>query len=154
MSGEAQSANIAVPKLVVDASAIAPGPQKVVAPGASQRIAAIAVAGVGVVALGVGGVFGLSAQSSYGDSKDLCSDSNICTQHGSDLRSSAKSKALVSTVASGVGVAGLATAVVLWLTAPKADGPERPASATAHRDPRWAIAPNRDAWGVEVAGAF
>jgi hypothetical protein len=155
VSGEAKAANIAVPRLMVDASAVAQGGQKVaVSPGASQRVAAIVVGGAGVVALGVGGFFGLSAQSSYSDSKDLCSDSNICTQHGSDLRSSAKSKALVSTVATGVGVAGLATAVALWLTAPKAEGPEHSTPASARRDRRWAIAPNRDTWGLEVSGAF
>jgi hypothetical protein len=154
VSGEAKATNIAVPNLAVDATALASLGPKPATPGASQRLAAVVVGGAGVVALGVGGFFGLSAQASYSDSKDLCSDSNICTQHGSDLRSSAKSKALVSTVATGAGVAGLATAVVLWVTARKADGPERPAPATARRDGRWAIAPNRDAWGVEVAGAF
>lgn len=123
-------------------------------PGASKRTAAVVVGGAGVVALGVGGFFGLSAQSSYSDSKGLCSDSNICTKHGVDLRSSAKSKALVSTVATGVGVAGLATAVVLWFTAPKAEGPERRTSSTARRDRHWEVAPKRDAWGLEVAGAF
>jgi len=154
VSGEAKSAEITVPKLAVDATPVAsPGP-KPATPGASQRIAALVVGGAGVVALGVGGFFGLSAQSSYSDSKDLCSDSNICTQHGSDLRSSASSKAVVSTIATGVGVAGLATAAVLWFTAPKAEGPERKPAATARRDRHWAIAPNRDAWGLEVAGAF
>jgi hypothetical protein len=153
VTGETKSASIAVPPLVVDATALARGGQKVApSPGASQRLAAIVVGGAGVLALGVGGFFGLSAQSSYSDSKDLCSDSNICTQHGSDLRSSASSKALVSTVATGVGIAGLATAAVLWLTAPKAAAAER--SALAARDRRWNVAPNRDAWGLEVSGAF
>jgi len=152
--GEAKSASIAVSKLLVDAAAVVSVGQKAASPGASQRIAAIAVGGAGIIALGAGGFFGLSAQSSYSDSKDLCSDSNICTQRGSNLRSSAKSKALVSTVATGVGIAGLATAVALWFTAPKAEGPERAASARAHHDRCWAIAPDRDAWGLEVAGAF
>jgi hypothetical protein len=155
VTGEAQSATLAVPRLVVDVSVTARDGQKVVVnPGASQRVAAVVVGGAGVLALGVGGFFGLSAQSSYSDSKDLCSDSNVCTQHGTDLRSSAKSKALVSTVATGVGVAGLATAVVLWLTAPKTAGPERPVPATTRRDRHWAIAPNQSAWGLEVNGAF
>jgi hypothetical protein len=152
VSGEEKATHLAVPKLAVDATALASLGPKPTAPGASQRLAAVVVGGAGVVALGVGGFFGLSAQASYSDSKDLCSDSNICTPHGSDLRSTANSKALVSTVATGVGAAGLATAVVLWVTSRKAEGPERPASE--RRDRRWAIAPNRDAWGVEVAGAF
>jgi hypothetical protein len=152
VAGEAKSSNVAVPALAVDAAAAASSGQKVgPSPGASQRLAAIAVGSVGIVALGVGGFFGISAQSSYSDSKDLCSDTNICTQHGADLRSTAKSRALVSTIATGVGVAGLATAVVLWVTTPKA---ERPTAANARRSRLWAVGPSRDAWGLEVAGAF
>jgi hypothetical protein len=155
VTGEAQAVTVAVPRLLVDAKLVTRGEQNVtVSPGASQRVAAIIVGSVGVVALGVGGFFALSAQSSYSDSKDLCSDSNICTQHGSDFRSTAQSKALVSTVATSVGVAGLASAVLLWFTAPKAKGSERPPSATAGRDRRWTIVPTREAWGVEVTGEF
>lgn len=152
--GEAKAASVAVPRLLVDASAVARAQHAAPSPGASQRLAAVVVGGASVVVLGVGGFFGLSAQSSYSDSKDLCSDSNICTQQGSDLRSSAKKKALVSTVTTGVGIAGLASAAVLWFTAPKAASSERSTSARAERARRWAIAPNRDVWGLEVNGAF
>jgi hypothetical protein len=155
VSGEAQLAKLAVPPLQIDPNAVPHGGQNAAdSPGAAQRTTAIVVAGVGIVGLGVGGFFGLSAQSSYSDSKDLCSDSNVCTAQGSDLRSSAKSKALVSTVATGVGLAGLATAAVLWFTAPKAQGSERAPVARDRHERRWAIAPNQDGWGLEVVGAF
>jgi len=118
--------------------------------GNSQHIAALAIGGVGIVGLGVAGFFGLSAQASNSDSKDLCNDANYCTLHGRDLRDSAKSKALVATVATGVGVAALATAAVLWFTAPTG---ETASSARPARQ-KWAFSPKSDAWGLEMSGAF
>jgi len=86
--------------------------------GSTQRIAAIGVGGLGLVGIAVGGFFGLSAQSSASDSNDLCNAKNICTAAGHDLRDRAKSRALVATIATGIGTATLAGAAVLWFTAP------------------------------------
>ena len=121
-------------------------------PGTSQRIAAIAVGGLGLVGVGVGGFFGLSAQASLSDSKNLCNERNICTERGDELRDSAKSKALIATVATGVGAAALVTAGVLWFTAPKTaplDASRRPVRKQA-----WTFAPTSNAWGMEVSHAF
>jgi hypothetical protein len=92
--------------------------------GSSQRIVAIAVGGVGLIGLGIGGVFGLSAQSAQSDSNPLCNERNVCTKEGDELRDTAKSRALVATIASSAGGAALAGAAILWLTAPSPKGSE------------------------------
>jgi hypothetical protein len=117
----------------------------------SRRIAAIAVGGLGIAFVGVGGFFGLSAQASLSDSKDLCNDRNYCTPRGSQLASSAKDKALVASVSTGVGASALVVAAVLWFTAP-----DVASGARATRPPprEWALAPARSAWGVELTRAF
>ncbi|HYP97716.1 MAG TPA: hypothetical protein VER96_03510 [Polyangiaceae bacterium] len=149
VAGEGSSTSVTVPKLALDPNArVAVGGDNV---GQSQRIAAIAVGGVGIVGLGVGGFFGLSAQSTYSDSKSLCNDQDVCTEQGKELRDSAKNKALAATVAGGVSVAALATAAVLWFTAPKA---ERPKDTAARRGIHWAFGPNARAWGMELNGEF
>jgi len=154
VAGEASSTAVSVLPLVVDPDAAAQANNRAETPGTPQRIAAIATGGVGLVALGVAGFFGLSAQSSYSDSKPLCNENNVCTPDGTDLRSKAEDKALVATVATGVGLAALGTATILWFTAPKAQPKEQPKSARAPRERRWGIAPHRSAWGVELVGAF
>jgi hypothetical protein len=149
---------VAVPALVADASqnggASGGAASTSASPGTSQRIAAIAVGGLGLAAVGVGGFFGLSAQSSYSDSKDDCGEADFCTGRGKELRDSAKSKALVATIATGAGIAALATAGVLWFTAPKGNkAPADKAQAAARR--RFvSVAPASNAWGLEVSGAF
>ncbi len=152
---ERSTSSVDVPKLsVAPASQSAPGAAEGKgSSGSGQRIAALAVGGLGIVGLGVGGFFGLSAQSSLSDSEGKCSDKNVCTQQGFDLRDSAKSKALVSTIATGVGAAALITATVLWFTAPKAEpvGKRRPAS---RRELAWHVVPASQHLGLEVQHAF
>lgn len=150
---EASSTSVDVPVLAAEPAGTAgtPGAARA-APGTSQRIAAIAVGGLGIVGVGVGGFFGLSAQASLSDSKNLCNEGNYCTPRGDELRHSAKSKALLATVATGVGAAALVTAGVLWFTAPKAgvlDASQPPARKQA-----WTFAPANNAWGMEVSHAF
>jgi hypothetical protein len=146
--GEGGTSSVKVPKLVLDPKTGTPIGDNV---GQPQRIAAIAVGGVGIVGLGVGGFFGLSAQSTYSDSKSMCNDDDVCTEHGKELRDSAKSKAVVATVAGGVGIAALATAAVLWFTAPTAG---RRSESAARRGLHWALGPNARAWGMELNGEF
>jgi hypothetical protein len=152
---EASAETVKIPMLVVDASkggSTAAAGAGGVLPGTSQRIAALAVGGLGLAAVGVGGFFGLSAQSSYSDSKDFCNDANFCTPRGNDLRSEAKNKATIATVASGVGLAAVVTAGVLWFTAPRSDN----ASSRGRAERRYAfsVAPASSRWGLEVNGAF
>ena len=147
----ARSTPIEVPKLVRDATAPAGRNSNASRPASSRRIAAIAVGGLGIVGIGVGGFFGLSAQASLSDSKAECNDQNYCTPRGDELAHSAKSKAVVSTITTGAGVAALATAAILWFTAPKTE-----TLAAAKRPARlaWAVAPTPSAWGLEMTHAF
>jgi hypothetical protein len=149
----AKSTTIAVPKLQRDATAAAGAVagSDAAQPGSSRRIAAIAVGGLGIVGIGVGGFFGLSAQASLSDSKQECSDHNFCTPRGDELAKSARSKAVVATITTSAGVAALATAAILWFTAPKSEAltaAKRPAQRA------WAIQPTPRAWGLEVTHAF
>lgn len=149
--GEGSSSKLEVPKLALD-PLIGPPAGQGEDPGTTRRIAAIAVGGVGLVGLGVGGFFGLSAQSSYSDSKSLCNDDNVCAQHGTDLRDSASSKAMASTIACGVGIAALGAAAVLWFTAPSK--PESSKAAGTQPNRHWTIGPSVRSWGIEAKGAF
>lgn len=155
VAAEGGSATLRVPKLdplPAGASAPAGAADAPAARGTSRRIAAIAVGGLGLVGVGVGGFFGLSAQSSLSEAKGLCNENDYCTPRGDTLRSSAKSKALVATVATGVGAAALVTAAVLWFTAPKPDASI--AGNPARRRQAWVVAPTPGAWGMEVSHAF
>jgi hypothetical protein len=109
----------------------------------TQRIAAIALGGVGLVGLGVGGFFGLSAQSTYEDAD--CSANNVCSPSGLEQRETAEDKALVATVAGGVGIAALAGAAVLWFTAPSPK--ERAVSKIM-------VGPSSKELGLELSGRF
>ena len=156
VSKEGGSATLQVPKLTPLPAGAGAGLGPADAPaarGTSRRIAAIAVGGLGLAGVGVGGFFGLSAQSSLSEAKDLCNEHDYCTPRGDSLRSSARSKALVATVATGVGAAGLVTAAVLWFTAPKADAPSIAKNQAPPRQ-AWAVAPAPGAWGMEVSHAF
>jgi serine/threonine-protein kinase len=151
---EGSATALKVPRLVAapsGTSADAPA-----AKGTSQRIAAIAVGGLGLAAVGAGGFFGLSAQSSYSDSKDLCNDKGFCTPRGTELRDSAKSKALVATIATGAGAAALITAGILWFTAPKQESAAPLAARRPANNNAWAVAPGPDVatWGVGLRRAF
>jgi len=158
VAGEAQVVRVDVPVLELDPHAAAHDAETAAAspsnPGSAQRTTALVIGGVGVVSLGVGAFFGLSAQSSSNESKDQCNEHDICTSEGHDLRAAAKDKALVATVAAGIGAAGIATALVVWFTAPKAESRPAAGPTAARKDRHWAIAPNRIAWGLEIAGEF
>jgi len=158
VSEEASASALEVPRLLRDptsgASAELDGAPP--AKGTSQRIAAIAVGGLGLAAVGAGGFFGLSAQSSYSDSKELCNDSGFCTARGTELRDSAKSKALVATIATGAGAAALVTAGVLWFTAPKPESTAPGAPRGPAKNGAWSVAPAPElaTWGLGVRRVF
>jgi hypothetical protein len=159
VSAEGSSTNVDVPKLEGAPQEQAPESSTKArpadgAPGTSRRIAAIAVGGLGIVAIGAGGFLGLSAQSSFSDSKGLCGEQDYCTPRGKQLRESAQSKALVATIATGVGVAALVTAGVLWFTAPKLERQDAKAATSLRQKRAWAVAPSTRSWGLEVNGAF
>jgi hypothetical protein len=88
--------------------------------GSTMRTTGLVFGGVGIVGIGLGTFFGLQASSKWSDAKKECTDYPYdCGAAGTDLRSSARSAATVSTVAFIAGGALLATGVVLYFTAPK-----------------------------------
>lgn len=88
-----------------------------VPPPSGQRIAGLVVGGAGIVGVAVGSIFGLLAKSANDDSTAHCG-TKYCDATGTDDRSSASSKATISTVAFVLGGVGLAGGAALWLTAP------------------------------------
>lgn len=87
--------------------------------GATQRYVAYGLGGLGVVGLGVGTAFGVIALNKNSQSNDNGCSENLCTSEGGKLREDARRAGDVSTVAFIAGGALLATAVVLYFTAPK-----------------------------------
>jgi hypothetical protein len=112
-----------------------------------RRIAALAVGAPGVVALAVGLGFGVHARTEYTDAHagatPRCDATNICTQAGTAMLHSARTQALVADLGVGVGLAAIATAAVVWYTAP---GPLRKERKLAR------VVPTAN--GFAVAGAF
>jgi hypothetical protein len=143
--GEGKTETLAVPNLAArPAAPVAPSVEKPAQPAEpepagsiprSRKILAIGLGGAGVVAVGVSLVFGSQASSKKSDAEKLCGADLACTDMASftqakQAMSDAKSKATVSTVLMGVGLAAIAGGVVVWVTAPRE--PER---ATAHLVP-------------------
>jgi hypothetical protein len=100
----------------------------------AQRVVGIAVFGVGVVGLTVGGIVGLQAKAQMDDSNASghCQANDHCDASGLAERSSALTKATISTIALGAGLAGVGGGALLYLTAPD----EPPGIALAARPTR------------------
>ncbi|WP_437734613.1 hypothetical protein [Sorangium sp. So ce1335] len=156
---------IAIPKLQP-----APAPEKAAAPqgpavggadsggssgGEGLRTAGFVIGGAGVAVLGVGAVFGALASGQASDAeKDpaLCPNKQ-CTPLGREEIDAAETKALLSTIGFGVGIAALGAGAILVLTS----GPSRTEGARAASGRVQArvvplIAP--DGGGVGVLGKF
>lgn len=84
----------------------------------SVPIASMVLGGVGIVGLGVGAYFGVKAMSDADEANELCPDGNCSSQRGEDLMDDARTSATVSNIALGVGVASLATGLVLYFVVP------------------------------------
>ncbi|WP_437590430.1 hypothetical protein [Sorangium sp. So ce1000] len=162
---------IAVPKLLPAPAASKPaGPQAPPAGGGAVsgrsggrglQTAGYVIGGAGAAVLGVGAVFGVLAAGQASDAeKDetLCPEKR-CTPEGRKEINAAETKALVSTIGVGVGVAALAAGAVLVLTSgpSTAEGPSAararqgsPARVHARLVPL--IGP--EGGGVGVLGAF
>jgi hypothetical protein len=86
--------------------------------GAPQRTTGWVVGAAGVVALGAGTYFGLRALSNHNQATDRCSPALCTDPEAVRLNDDAKVSANISTVAVGLGIAGVAVGAVLVLTAP------------------------------------
>jgi len=109
----------------------------------TRRTAGFVLAGVGVAAIGVGAVFGIMASGQASDAEDdpnLCPNKQ-CTKAGRDEIDGADTKALISTIGFGVGIAAAAAGVVLIATS----GSSKPAAGSLSKDRRLAGAASRSA---------
>ncbi len=116
--------------IFLDVAALDPAPQAK-APRASadlglsgRRIAAYAAGGVGVGGLILGGVMGVMTLEKKGEIEENCGfipgDPRGCNDVGLEAASDAQFRGLVSTIGFAIGGAGVAAAVVLLVTEPKA----------------------------------
>jgi hypothetical protein len=89
----------------------------------TQRALGLSIGGAGAAGLVVGGIFGLVAKSTYDDAlRNECGGNpTTCTSQGAQDWHSATSQATVSTVAFVGGGVLLGAAVLLYVTAPKAN---------------------------------
>jgi hypothetical protein len=87
-----------------------------------RKIAALAVGGVGLAGIGLGAAMGAMALDKKGIIDAHCPDRK-CDAEGSKALQDAQIPGLVSTIGFGVGAAGVAAAVVLWVTAPSGAAP-------------------------------
>lgn len=118
---EAPAAPPPAPRTTTPAPATRDGSDVTADSGASsKRTIGYVLGGVGLASLGVGTLFGMLAAKQAGDAEDdasLCPD-KLCTKEGRKEIDSAETKALISTIGFGVGVAALAAGVTLVLTNP------------------------------------
>jgi hypothetical protein len=109
-----------------DASAAASrGPDAAEGHGSAMRVGAVVALGVGVVGIGVGSVFGALAITDKNALDARCNGFQCPAYEQPDI-DRLHSNGWISNVGFGVGIAGLATAAVLWLLSGSADaGPPR-----------------------------
>ncbi|WP_437647726.1 hypothetical protein [Sorangium sp. So ce362] len=126
--------------------------------GGGLRTAGFVIGGAGAAVLGVGAVFGILAAGQAGDAeKDaaLCPGKQ-CSPLGRAEIDAAETKALVSTIGIGVGVAAIGAGVILVLTSGRS-GTEGASAAGARPGRVQArVVPliGPDGGGVGVLGAF
>jgi len=143
------SIDVQIPALEVDQAAPPPKPKKIVE---VDPLPAFIAGGIGVGLTGVGLAFGAVALVTSSGADDHCTGT-VCTQEGIDGHDRANAWAWASNVTVGVGLAGVATGVVLYFI-----GPTHELDATKAS---WAptIVPVRDArdevqWLPAVGGTF
>jgi hypothetical protein len=120
--------------------------------GGSKRTLGYVLGGVGIASLGVGTLFGVLAAQQASDAEDdpaLCPD-KLCSKEGRKEIDSAKTKALISTIGFGVGVAALAAGVTLVLTTPD----ERTTRRSAPLSARIVSSVGPDGGFVGLSGVF
>ena len=121
----------------------------------TQRWMALGLAGVGLVGVVVGAVEGLSANSSWNDSKNECSQTNCpATSRPQALsdHDSATSAATISTVSFAIGGAALVGGVVWFLLAPAHSTSAEGAAPAAAFDLVPALGPGGG--GMTLRGSF
>ncbi|MGK3967317.1 hypothetical protein WMF38_24480 [Sorangium sp. So ce118] len=163
---------IAIPKLQpAPAAAATAGPQGPAAGsgvgnggsagGGGLRTAGFVIGGAGAAVLGVGAVFGILAAGQASDAEDdptLCPGKQ-CSPRGREEIDAAETKALVSTIGIGVGVAALGAGAILVLTSGPSTTEGAPAAGVRRGSPggvQARVVPliGADGGGVGVLGRF
>lgn len=110
------------PEALAIGGAVTPAGAETAPKLSSQRTVAYVVGGVGAAGLVVGAVFGVMRGSAISERDGIC-PTNRCTRDESnridDLTNKAKSDAMISNIAFGVGAAALVGGAVLFFTAPR-----------------------------------
>jgi hypothetical protein len=94
------------------------------ASSSSRKTLMYGAAGLGGVGLVVGSITGALVLGKKSTIEDNCAGTR-CNPQGTDAAESAQTLGLISTVGFGVGIAGLATAAVLFFTEPKSPAAAR-----------------------------
>lgn len=91
--------------------------------GRTQRTIGWVLLGAGSAAIVTGGIFALLARADDSDAEDECRPDRreLCNPAGVDLANSAKTKATLSGVSAGLGLAAAGAGVTLLLTAPSGE---------------------------------
>ncbi|WP_437928134.1 hypothetical protein WMF37_02470 [Sorangium sp. So ce291] len=166
---------IAIPKLQpAPAAAATAGPQGPAAGGGGVgndggsaggggglRTAGFVIGGAGAAVLGVGAVFGILAAGQASDAEGdptLC-PAKQCSPRGREEIDAAETKALVSTIGIGVGVAALGAGAILVLTSGPSTTEGAPAAGARRGSPgrvQARVVPliGADGGGVGVLGRF
>ncbi|WP_437330979.1 hypothetical protein [Sorangium sp. So ce381] len=96
------------------------------ATGNPMRALGFVAGGVGIAGLGVGAVFGVLTIQKAGDVEEGCSGSFRCSRADVEANESARTKAMVSNIAIGAGLACLGAGVAMVLMSPRS--PEQAAA--------------------------
>ncbi|HEY5959367.1 MAG TPA: tetratricopeptide repeat protein [Polyangiaceae bacterium] len=84
----------------------------------NQHTAAVISAGIGAVGVGIGSFFGLRVAAKMSDARDRCGGgSSGCPPESLALQSQSRDAARISTLGFACGAVGIASGLVLWLTA-------------------------------------
>lgn len=108
------------------------------APGSRLRTVGLVVGGAGIAVLGAGAIFGGLALGDQGNADVLCPQKK-CSAEGQDLIDSASTKALVSTLGFGIGLAAVGAGVTLYFIGSSAgeEGEEGAEGAPSARIAPW-----------------
>jgi hypothetical protein len=101
--------------------------------GNGERLAGALLAGAGVLGIGVGTFFSFDAKSTYDASnRGECSTDNMCSSAGLHDRDVANQKALVATLAMGIGAAAVLSGGILYFFAPRGGSASVAVASDAH----------------------
>jgi serine/threonine-protein kinase len=131
-------------------TALSGAPADARAADSSQKTLGWVAVGVGGLGVAVGGVFGYLASQDNNAADEQCrqDDPKQCNSEGVQLADQAKSRAMLSSIAFGVGLAAATTGVVLILTAPDE------ADAVAQRQLWLAASSKGDGAEISLGGAW